>query len=469
MAVHVPDARSGRLLFAGWVVVVASFLAAVLYTQHHVQSIDVASDEIAWNAMPTVKHLGEARDGLGRLLLALQTHLGASPSLEPSARADIDGSLRTITDAIEQYLALPLFPGERPLWEDVQRSTQRLASGVHRMMGQLDGGDPRRARETWLQEVTPAAGQLHDALSRDIEFNAQNGARVAEHIKAVRVRGEWIGISLGALCALVAMLAGFIIHRQMRRHELLAEDYLRVLEERASELDNFARRVAHDINNPNGAAQLAVELESRRQRAAGAAPSEHLQRAQRSLKSIQALVEALLGFARSAARPQPGAATDVGEVIEDVVYGATPRATNAHVTLTTDVAPAGVACARGVLISLVGNLVDNAIKYSGEDGRIAIRTLADARAVRVEVEDSGPGLPPDLGDRVFDPYVRAPGNDKPGLGLGLATVKRLVDAHGGRVGFRTSPGLGTTFWFELPRASLAADRTATARPDRSAG
>ncbi|GAO01625.1 sensor histidine kinase KdpD [Anaeromyxobacter sp. PSR-1] len=100
----------------------------------------------------------------------------------------------------------------------------------------------------------------------------------------------------------------------------------------------------------------------------------------------------------------------------------------------------------------VGNPVENAVKYARRGGRVVVRSSTDAAAIHVEVEDDGPGLPPDLGDRVFEPYVRGAW-DVPGLGLGLATVKRLAEAHGGRVGVRSEPGQGATFWFELPRAA----------------
>jgi signal transduction histidine kinase len=76
--------------------------------------------------------------------------------------------------------------------------------------------------------------------------------------------------------------------------------------------------------------------------------------------------------------------------------------------------------------------------------------LSDARSCRLSVRDTGPGLPPGMEGAVFDPYVRA-SNKIPGLGLGLATVKRLVDAHGGRVGVAPARPSGSLFWVELPR------------------
>ena len=74
-----------------------------------------------------------------------------------------------------------------------------------------------------------------------------------------------------------------------------------------------------------------------------------------------------------------------------------------------------------------------------------------------EVEDTGPGLPPGAEAQVFAPFVRLPeAKGKAGIGLGLATVKRLVEANGGEVGVASPPGDGARFWFTLPRPVVAA-------------
>ena len=121
------------------------------------------------------------------------------------------------------------------------------------------------------------------------------------------------------------------------------------------------------------------------------------------------------------------------------------------------VAACAVACTPGVLTSLLVNLLHNAIKYIGDgpQKRIAVGVLDLGERLRFEVEDSGPGLPPGLESTVFELHVRAEGSKKPGLGLGLATVKRLVTAHHGVVGVRSAPHGGSVFWFELPRAREA--------------
>ena len=88
-----------------------------------------------------------------------------------------------------------------------------------------------------------------------------------------------------------------------------------------------------------------------------------------------------------------------------------------------------------------------------------MRVVERGALVRFEIEDTGPGLPPALADRVFERHVR--GERSTGLGLGLATVKRLVDNCGGQLGVHSRPGHGSCFWVELPRASAETQQAAS--------
>ena len=103
---------------------------------------------------------------------------------------------------------------------------------------------------------------------------------------------------------------------------------------------------------------------------------------------------------------------------------------------------------------IVSNLLLNAIKYTAQSQhrRVEVRALDHGTSARVEIDDTGPGIPAHLQALIFEPYVRAPGAREPGIGLGLATVKRLVEAHGGSVGVESAVGKGSRFWFELPKA-----------------
>jgi signal transduction histidine kinase len=72
--------------------------------------------------------------------------------------------------------------------------------------------------------------------------------------------------------------------------------------------------------------------------------------------------------------------------------------------------------------------------------------------VRIAVTDTGPGIAESLRTQVFEPFVRGAGHGEPGIGLGLATVSRIVRAHDGQYGVESKQGAGSTFWFTLPEA-----------------
>src|SRR5262249_21011575 len=151
--------------------------------------------------------------------------------------------------------------------------------------------------------------------------------------------------------------------------------------------------------------------------------------------------------------PQKGARAPVASAVQGTFDEAAEFAQQNDVELCAE-APSDlvVACAPGVLDSILSNLVRNAIKYisGARERRVCVRAFARRRGpVRIEVADTGPGLAPDAAARVFEPYVRASATGGAGVGLGLATVRRLVEAHGGKVGVESSPG-GATFWVELP-------------------
>ncbi|HSP18910.1 MAG TPA: HAMP domain-containing sensor histidine kinase, partial [Myxococcaceae bacterium] len=81
---------------------------------------------------------------------------------------------------------------------------------------------------------------------------------------------------------------------------------------------------------------------------------------------------------------------------------------------------------------------------------VVIRALRAGEAVRIEVRDDGPGIPPEHQARLFEKFYRVPGSAPGGAGLGLSIVRDVVEAHGGRVGVQSAPGAGTVFWVELP-------------------
>jgi signal transduction histidine kinase len=103
---------------------------------------------------------------------------------------------------------------------------------------------------------------------------------------------------------------------------------------------------------------------------------------------------------------------------------------------------------------VIGNLIDNALKYTPRGGAVSVQAACtDPAVVRVTVDDSGPGIPPDQRARVFERFVQVDGEDGPcrrGLGLGLYICHELVTRQGGRIWVENAPGSGSRFAFTLP-------------------
>ncbi len=115
----------------------------------------------------------------------------------------------------------------------------------------------------------------------------------------------------------------------------------------------------------------------------------------------------------------------------------------------------GHVCAdRSLIVRAVMNLINNAMTYTGEDKKVIVRMTGRESAVRVEVSDSGAGIPPEKLNLIWDRYYKVDSEHKraqQGSGLGLSIVKSALGMHGGKYGVRSREGSGTTFWIELPR------------------
>jgi signal transduction histidine kinase len=107
-----------------------------------------------------------------------------------------------------------------------------------------------------------------------------------------------------------------------------------------------------------------------------------------------------------------------------------------------------------MLFSAVGNLLQNAFKFTQRHTEVSLNAYAAAERIRIDVEDHCGGLPPGAAEDVFLPFKQS-GEDRSGLGLGLAICRRSVEANNGALKVRDVPGSGCVFTIELPRHLLA--------------
>lgn len=107
---------------------------------------------------------------------------------------------------------------------------------------------------------------------------------------------------------------------------------------------------------------------------------------------------------------------------------------------------------RDWLYQAILNVLSNAVKYTPEGGRVSVRLLAGADRYGIAISDTGPGIPEEEAEKVFEPFFRASTRgEAEGTGLGLALVKRVLEAHGGEVRLKSRLGRGSTFLLLLPR------------------
>ncbi len=207
---------------------------------------------------------------------------------------------------------------------------------------------------------------------------------------------------------------------------------------------NFVAEAAHELRSPLAALRLQVQGLQR-------APDDAVRQlaAQRLLAGIDRathLVEQLLVLARQQAQPSsgdPAAPVSLVPLAAQVVADAAPQALARGIDLGLGEAAEGQVRGHAEpLRILLNNLVDNALKYTPEGGKVDVTVRRDAGALVLAVEDSGPGISEADRARVLDRFYRVPGSDVAGSGLGLAIANAIAQLHGTTLALDRSPGLG---------------------------
>jgi signal transduction histidine kinase len=440
--------RSARALYVAFGAVSVAFVLSTAISEYADVRIQRAAAQITRTTAPAVAELSTLRGEIQWYVLLADDATDRGVDGVAQAPAPERARARAAIEAAwSAYRAIPLPQEESSLSTDAVVLVDDLDVSVQRLEGQMERKEWSKARVTLARGVRPFTQHLDEILSQLVQRHAQRGAVLASRIERLGRQSIALAVALDGTSLLLAIFTAVMVARVVRR-------YTELVERRAEELELFAGRVAHDVLGPLGAASLALDV------AAGdAAPGSRTARLVNSgragLRRARVIADALLEFARAGAEPTPGARADVAEVVRAVAEEVDPEARLRGVAVGVDV-EAGllVGCGAGMLTSIVSNLLRNAIKYVGDGAgrRVSIRARRVAAFVRLEVEDDGPGLPAALGTNVFQPFVRGAGSGKPGIGLGLATVKKVAEAHGGRIDVRSTPGEGTRFGVELPEA-----------------
>jgi signal transduction histidine kinase len=220
---------------------------------------------------------------------------------------------------------------------------------------------------------------------------------------------------------------------------------------------DFVANVSHDLKTPLSLIRMFAETLELKRVPDEASRQEYYGIITREAERLTRLINNVLDFSRIEGgrqrydiRPTP-----VEPVVQETVEAFRHTLTQAGFTVEVDVAPdlPEVPMDGEAIGQALANLIDNAVKYSGETRWLRVAARAAGGELRLEVADRGIGIAPAEQGRVFDKFYRVGRSEtqgRRGSGLGLTLVKHIVEAHGGRVGLESEPARGSRFTLALP-------------------
>jgi signal transduction histidine kinase len=237
----------------------------------------------------------------------------------------------------------------------------------------------------------------------------------------------------------------------------------RVLEAERSRQEalDILGRIAHELRGPLTTAKGNIELAAR-SLAAGRVDSaaQFVETSREAIDRLSRLTAELVETSRGTPPSLTFTTVELDAVVTQACSWARVAAANKSIALVLQGAEQSVPLVGNAdaLLSVFGNILSNAIRYTLSGGRVDVRISYDDKWTRVEVVDTGPGMSTDVKARIFERFYRAPAArvmDSHGLGLGLSLVEQMVAAHRGKVEVESELGRGSLFRVILPRGRSA--------------
>lgn len=264
-------------------------------------------------------------------------------------------------------------------------------------------------------------------------------------------RDERVASSLASQAAIAIDNARLFTMAEQERRRL--EAARQVLQRSNEELRQFAYIASHDLQEPlRTVASFTQLLVARYGRQAGEEATEYAAFIVEGVERMSSLIHDLLEYSSTGASTAlVSEPTPADAALAEVLFGLAASIQSSGATVTSDPLPE-VWIEKHSLVTLLQNLIGNAIKYHGErPPRIHVSAEPAGAFWRFSVCDNGIGIPAEYRDRVFGIFKRLHGKEIPGTGIGLAICQRIVQWHGGEIWVESEPGSGSRFYFTVPK------------------
>jgi signal transduction histidine kinase len=219
--------------------------------------------------------------------------------------------------------------------------------------------------------------------------------------------------------------------------------------ERLSALGTFARSIVHDLKTPLTVINIATEIMSDPKTSTDMRRQSYA-RVRRQVNSITELVSDILDFTQSSRSGEPLPLLDYGDFIQTLVdeLRSEVETKTSRLDLPEDPPDVKLQFDPHRLRRVLLNLIHNAVDMMPPDGRVVLHFHNDGNKIITEVQDSGPGIAPEVADKLFEAFVTF--GKTHGTGLGLSICKKIIEDHGGQISARNAPVHGAIFSFTLP-------------------
>jgi len=286
------------------------------------------------------------------------------------------------------------------------------------------GANPEQRRQLWLFPDLAVGIRLKgETIQQVARSRVSRDIMILVVLDAVLLSGVWV------------------VFRSVRREM----EFVRLK-------SDFVSNVSHDLRTPLALIRMYAETLELGRLVGEEKKQEYYSTIVRETERLSRLVNNLLNFSRMEAgrRPYTFLPLDLNAVVRGVLDSFSPHLGSEGFSPIVDLdsaIPAVRADMEAVQEALI-NILDNAVKYSGGEKYLRVATGIRMDDVYVEIEDHGPGIPPEYRERVFETFFRVPSSKTSGAkgsGLGLAIARHIMEAHGGRIDLSSTPGRGSTF------------------------